>query len=109
MPGVTTTLRRLIAPGGTSTQRKPPTGTRTKDSAGCATQSEPGREGRHCVIEFFEAILPQAQGWRPIITTDSLGNLKPTRWFHWPSEREESEEEGRSKQGGRGATCASLY
>lgn len=61
------------------------------------------------MIDFFEAVLPQAQGWVPIITKDGLGNLKPTRWFHWPTEREEMEEYVRTKQGEDVYTSPMLY
>lgn len=61
------------------------------------------------MIDFFEAVLPQARGYVPIITKDSLGNLKPTRWFHWPSEADDMEEYIRTKQGEDVYTSPMLY
>ena len=61
------------------------------------------------MTDFFEAILPQAQGHVPIITRDSLGNLRPTRWFAWPAEREEMAEYVRTKQAGDVYTSPMLY
>lgn len=40
--------------------------------------------------DFFIAVLPNRDGWVPIITKDPVdGELKDTRWFHWPKELDE--------------------
>lgn len=36
--------------------------------------------------QFFEAVLPNSDGYVPIITMDGNGKLRRTQWFRWPSE-----------------------
>ena len=39
-------------------------------------------------MAFFEDVLPDQQGWVPILSRDPFGKLTRFKWFCWPSEKE---------------------
>lgn len=40
------------------------------------------------LIKFFTRVLPEDEGWVPIMTLGPNGGLTRCQWFHWPSETE---------------------
>lgn len=40
------------------------------------------------LIKFFTRVLPEDEGWVPIMTLGSNGGLTRCQWFHWPDETE---------------------
>lgn len=37
---------------------------------------------------FFEDVLPNSEGWVPILSKSPTGQLTNFRWYHWPSEKQ---------------------
>ena len=40
------------------------------------------------LIKFFTRVLPEEEGWVPIMTLGPNGGLTRCQWFHWPDETE---------------------
>lgn len=40
------------------------------------------------LIKFFTRVLPEDEGWVPIMTLGPNGGLTRCQWFHWPDETE---------------------
>lgn len=40
------------------------------------------------MIKFFSRVLPEDEGWVPIMTLGPNGGLTRCQWFHWPDETE---------------------
>lgn len=40
------------------------------------------------LIKFFTRVLPEGEGWVPIMTLGPNGGLTRCQWFHWPDEIE---------------------